>query len=52
MPSHGCWRFATNGLMRTELAILKDQDDAFVDTLLEELGVNADGLAKKTRKES
>lgn len=42
----------TNGLMRTELAILKDQDDAFVDTLLEELGVDADGLAKKTRKES
>ncbi len=36
-----------NGLMRTELAILKHQDDAFVDALLEELGVDADGLQRK-----
>ncbi|MGA2971890.1 MAG: hypothetical protein ABSE39_04600 [Candidatus Bathyarchaeia archaeon] len=41
-----------NGLMRTELAILKHQDDAFVDALLEELGADADGLAAKTRKGS
>jgi hypothetical protein len=41
-----------NAIMRTELAILKAQDDAFVDALLEELGVDADGLAAKTRKGS
>jgi hypothetical protein len=41
-----------NGLMRTELALLKHQDDAFVGALLEELGADADGLAAKTRKES
>lgn len=41
-----------NGLMRTELAILKQQDDAFVDALLEELGVDTDGLAAKAQKGS
>lgn len=41
-----------NGLMRTELAILKHQDDAFVGALLEELGADADGLARKTQKGS
>ena len=41
-----------NGLMRTELMILKHTDDAFVDALLKELGVDSDGLAAKTRKES
>lgn len=41
-----------NGLMRTELAILEHQDDAFVGALLKELGVDADGLERKTRKES
>lgn len=41
-----------NGLMRTELALLKHQDDAFVGALLEELGADADGLAAKARKES
>jgi hypothetical protein len=41
-----------NGLMRTELAILKHQDDAFVSALLKELGVDTNGLAAKTRKES
>ena len=41
-----------NGLMRTELMILKHQDDAYVDALLKELGVDADGLAEKARKES
>lgn len=41
-----------NGLMRTELLILKHQDDAYVDALLKELGVDADGLAEKTRKGS
>ena len=41
-----------NGLMRTELMILKHQDDAYVDALLKELGVDADGLAEKVRKES
>jgi hypothetical protein len=41
-----------NGLMRTELMILKHQDDAYVDALLEELGVDADGLERKTQKES
>ncbi len=41
-----------NGLMRTELAILKHQDDAFVDALLEELGVDTDGLERKTQKGS
>jgi hypothetical protein len=40
-----------NGLMRTELMILKHQDDAYVDALLKELGVDADGLAEKVRKE-
>jgi hypothetical protein len=39
-----------NGLMRTELLILKHQDDAYVDTLLEELGVDVNGLATRTRK--
>lgn len=41
-----------NGLMRTELMILKHMADAYVDQLLKELGVDADGLAAKTRKES
>jgi hypothetical protein len=41
-----------NGLMRTEPLILKHQDDAYVDALLEELGVDADGLERKTHKES
>jgi hypothetical protein len=41
-----------NGLMRTELMILKHQDDAYVGALLKELGVDADGLTAKTRKES
>lgn len=41
-----------NGLARTELAILKHQDDAFVGALLEELGADADGLARKTQKGS
>jgi hypothetical protein len=41
-----------NGLMRTELMILKHQDDAYVDALLKELGVDADGLAEKARKEA
>lgn len=41
-----------NGLMRTELMILKHQDDAYVDALLKELGVDADGLEEKVRKES
>lgn len=41
-----------NGLMRTELALLKHQDDAFVGALLEELGADADGLARKTQKGS
>ena len=41
-----------DALMRTELAILKDQDDAFVDALLEELGQHTDGLEKETRKET
>lgn len=41
-----------NGLSRTELAILKHQDDAFVGALLEELGADADGLAAKTHKGS
>ena len=41
-----------NGLARTELAILKHQDDAFVGALLEELGVDVDGLARKTQEES
>jgi hypothetical protein len=41
-----------NALMRTELAILKQQDDAFVGPLLEELGLDADGLERKTRKGS
>ena len=40
-------RVAT-GLMRTELMILKHQDDAFVDALLEELGVDTAGLATKS----
>lgn len=44
-------RVAT-GLMRTELMILKHTDDAYVGTLLKELGVDADGLAAKARKES
>jgi hypothetical protein len=41
-----------NGLARTELAILRHQDDAFVGALLEELGADADGLARKTQKGS
>jgi hypothetical protein len=41
-----------NGLMRTELMILKHQDDAYVEALLKELGVDVDVLAEKTRKES
>jgi hypothetical protein len=41
-----------NGLMRTELMILKHQDDAYVDALLKELEVDPDGLAAKARKES
>jgi hypothetical protein len=41
-----------NGLMRTELAILKNQDDAFVGALLEELGVDVNGLERKTQKGS
>jgi hypothetical protein len=41
-----------NGLMRTELMILKHMTDAYVDELLKQLGVDADGLAAKTRKES
>jgi hypothetical protein len=41
-----------NGLMRTELALLKHQDDAFVGALLEELGADANGLARKTQKGS
>ncbi len=41
-----------NGLMRTELMILKHQDDAYVGALLKELGVDADGLERKARKES
>lgn len=41
-----------NGLMRTELAILKHQDDAFVDALLEELGVDTAGLERKTPSHS
>ena len=38
-----------NDLMRTELAILKQQDDAFVGPLLEELMADAVGLEKKVR---
>jgi len=30
--------------------ILKYQDDAYVDALLKELGVDADGLAEKSSK--
>lgn len=41
-----------NALMRTELAILKAQDDAFVDALLEELGADLNGLERKTQKGS
>jgi hypothetical protein len=41
-----------NGLMRTELLILKHTDDAYVDALLKELGVDADGLERKTQKGS
>lgn len=39
-----------NGLMRTELAILKHQDDAFVDELIKELRQDTDELEKETRK--
>ena len=39
-----------NGLMRTELAILKHQDDAFVDALLEELGVDAGWTGEENSK--
>jgi hypothetical protein len=38
--------------MRTEVMILKHQDDAYVDALLEELGADTGGLESKTRKES
>ena len=41
-----------NDLMRTELMILKDQDDAYVNDLLEELGVDLNGLAKKLEREA
>ncbi len=39
-----------NCLMRTELAILKDQGDAFVDDLLKELRQSTDELEKKIEK--
>ncbi len=39
-----------NCLMRTELAILKDQGDAFVDDILMELRQGTDELEKKTEK--
>lgn len=39
-----------NSLMRTELAILKHQDDAFVDELIKELRQGTDELEKETRK--
>lgn len=39
-----------NLLMRTELAILKHQDDAFVDELIKELRGDTDELEKETRK--
>jgi hypothetical protein len=41
-----------NSLMRTELAILKHQDDAFVDELIKELRQGTDELEKETRKGS
>ena len=41
-----------NALSRIELAILKQQDDAFVGALLEELEVDADGLKRKTHNGS
>jgi hypothetical protein len=41
-----------NSLMRTELAVLKHQDDAFVDDLLKELKGDTDELEKEARKGS
>jgi hypothetical protein len=41
-----------DALMRTELAILRDQDDAFVEALLEELRQDTNGLEKNTQGES
>ncbi len=41
-----------NLLMGTELAILKDQDDAFVDEFLKELRGDTDELEKENRKRS
>jgi hypothetical protein len=38
-----------NGLMRTELALLKHQDDAFVDQYLEELEVDTGELESKAK---